>query len=87
MFVIDKIWVTNIPKRATLWDRILHAAQKSSFPFPYTNWHQEKGSCFEHLKRKQAVQGPKLVPKNTYYNIYNQKDFARDAPHKALKDH
>ena len=61
MFVVDKIWVTNVPKRATLWDRILHAAQKSSFPFPYTNWHQEKGSSFEHFKRKQAVQQEVLV--------------------------
>ena len=61
MFVIDKIWVTNIPKRATLWERILHAAQKSSFPFPYTNWHQEEGSVFEHFKRTLAVQQEVLV--------------------------
>jgi hypothetical protein len=61
IFVIDKIWVKNVPKSATLWDRTLHAVQKSSFPFPYTNWHQEKGTCNEHLKRKQAVQQEVLV--------------------------
>ena len=61
IFVIDKIWIRNIPKYATLWDRILHAVQKSSFPFPHVNWHQEKGSCYEHLKRKQADQQEVLV--------------------------
>ena len=59
--IIDKIWVRNIPKCARLWDRTLHALQKSSFPFAYTNWHQEKGTCYEHLKRKQAVQQEVLV--------------------------
>ena len=61
IFVIDKIWVRNVPKSAKLWDRTLHAVQKSSFPFPYANWHQEKGSSDEHLKRKQAVQQEVLV--------------------------
>ena len=56
IFVVDKIWVRNVPNSAKCWNRILHAVQKCSFPFPYTNWHQEKGSCDEHLKRKQAVQ-------------------------------
>ena len=61
ILVIDKIWIRNIPNSATLWDRMLHAMEKSCFPFPYINWHQEKGSCFEHLKRKQAVQQEVLV--------------------------
>ena len=61
ILVIDKIWIRNIPNSATLWDRMLHAMEKSCFPFPYTNWHQEKGSCFDHLKRKQAVQQEVLV--------------------------
>ena len=61
ILIIDKIWIKNVPKSAKLWDRTLHAMQKSSFPFPYTNWHQEKGSCYEHLKRKQAVQQEVLV--------------------------
>ena len=55
ILVIDKIWVQNIPRTATLWERIIHAIQKSSFPFPYTNWHQENGNCFDHLRRKQMV--------------------------------
>ena len=61
IFVVDKIWVSNVPKSATLWDRMIHAVQKSNFPFPYSNWHQEKGSCYEHLKRKLAVQQEVLV--------------------------
>ena len=61
IFVIDKILVKNIPQSATVWDRILHAVQKSSFPFPYTNWHQENGSCLDHLRRKQAVQFEVIV--------------------------
>ena len=55
IFVVDKIWIKNIPKSATLWERILHAIEKSSFPFPYINWHQQGGSCHDHLRRKQAV--------------------------------
>ena len=61
IFLIDKIWVKNIPKTASLWDRVLHSIQKASFPFPYTNWHQEKGNCFDHLRRKQMVQQEVLV--------------------------
>ena len=56
IFLIDKIWVRNVPQKATLWERILHSIQKSSFPFPYTNWHQENGNCYDHYRRKRAVQ-------------------------------
>ena len=56
IFIADKIWSNNIPESSTFWDKILHAAQKSSFPFPYTNWHQESGSCHDHLRRKRAAQ-------------------------------
>ena len=58
---IDKIWVKNIPKTATLWDRVLHSIQKATFPFPYTNWHQENGNCSDHIRRKQLVQQEVLV--------------------------
>ena len=61
IFVVDMIWVKNIPKTATIWERIVHAIQKSSFPFPYTNWHQENGSCLDHLRRKEAAQHEVLV--------------------------
>ena len=61
IFVIDKIWVKNIPNNATLWDRLLHSIQKASFPFPYTNWHQENGNCSDHLRRKQMAQQEVLV--------------------------
>ena len=61
IFFIDKIWMKNIPKTTTLWDRVLHSIQKASFPFPYVNWHQENGNCFDHLRRKQMVQQEVLV--------------------------
>ena len=61
IYLIDKIWVKNIPKTATIWERVLHSIQKASFPFPYTNWHQEKGNRFDHLRRKQMVQQEVLV--------------------------
>ena len=61
ILVIDKIWTKNIPDTATLWDRILHSIQKASFPFPYANWHQESGTCSDHLRRKQMVQQEVLV--------------------------
>ena len=61
IFVIDKIWVSNVPKSAPFWDRTLHAMQKASFPFPYTNWYQEKGTCDEHIRRKKAVQQEILI--------------------------
>ena len=55
ILIVDKMWVKNIPQTANLWDRILHSIQKSSYPFPYTHWHEENGSCFLHLKRKKLV--------------------------------
>ena len=61
ILVIDKIWIKNIPNAATLWDRVLHSIQKSSFPFPYANWHHENGTCSDHLRRKQMVQQEVLV--------------------------
>ena len=61
IFVIDKIYVKNIPKTATLWTRILHSIQKASFPFPYANWYQENGTCSDHLRRKKMVQQEVLV--------------------------
>ena len=61
IFTIDKIWVQNIPKTTKLWDRILHSIQKASFPFPYTNWHQENGTCLDHRRRQKAVQQEVLL--------------------------
>ena len=61
ILVIDKIWIKNIPNAATLWDRILHSIQKAAFPFPYANWHQENGTCSDHLRRKQMAQQEVLI--------------------------
>ena len=61
IFLIDKILVKNIPNTATSWNRVLHSIQKASFPFPYTNWHQENGNCDDHLKRKQMVEQEVLI--------------------------
>ena len=61
IFTVDKIWVKNIPHTTSLWDKILHSIQKSSYPFPYTNWHEENGTCLQHLKRKKLVDQEVLV--------------------------
>ena len=71
IFIADTMMVNSIPQHATLWERTLHAIQKSSFPFPYTNWHQENGSCKDHLERKNAVQKEVLVSIviNAFFNM------------------
>ena len=61
IFIVDKIWVKNIPQTTNLWNRILHSIQKSSYPFPYNNWHEKKGTCLQHLKRKKLVDQEVLV--------------------------
>ena len=61
ILIVDKIWIRNVPKTAGLWNRFLHAVQKSHLPFPYTNWHEEKGSCSDHLKRYKEVKIEVLV--------------------------
>ena len=55
IFVIDKIWVKTIPETASIWQRVIHACQKSHLPFPYTNWYKAKGGCQDHVNRKKAV--------------------------------
>ena len=71
IFIADMVLVNSIPQHATLWDRILHAIQKSSFPFPYTNWHQGNGSCKDHMERKKASQNEVLVSIaiNLFFNM------------------
>ena len=61
IFIIDKIWVKNIPQSANLLERILHSIQKSNFPFPFVNWHNGDGGCHEHMKRKSAAQTEVLI--------------------------
>ena len=61
ILTVDKILVKNIPQNTNLWDRILHSIQKSSYPFPYTHWHEENGSCLQHLKRKKLVDQEVLI--------------------------
>ena len=56
IFLVDKFWVKNIPHNCTIFERIIHAAEKASFPFPYKNWHQENGNCQNHVERKEAAQ-------------------------------
>ena len=42
IFIADNLLITK--EKITQWKRFLHAIQKSSFPFPYTNWHQGNGT-------------------------------------------
>ena len=71
ILVMDKLFVKNIPNNVTLWERFIHACQKSHFPFPYVNWHEEKGTCSDHVKRKNAVQKEVLlsIVVNLAFNI------------------
>ena len=55
IFIIDKIWVKTMPGYTTLWQRFMHACQKSHLPFPHTNWYKAKGGCQDHVNRKKAV--------------------------------
>ena len=61
IFVIDRIWVKNIPQSANLLERILHSIQKSNCPFPFANWHNGDGGCLEHMDRKRAAQTEVLI--------------------------
>ena len=56
IFIIDKIWVKNIPKCATLFEKLLHSILKSNFPFPYTNWQNGNGGCLDHRNGKKTAQ-------------------------------
>ena len=56
MFIVDKIWVKNIPQCATLFERLLHSMLKSNFSFPFTNWLNGKGGCLDHTNGKKAAQ-------------------------------
>ena len=54
--LIDKLFVKSIPQNIKLWERFIHACQKSNFPNPYENWHEGEGTCLDHIKRKNAGQ-------------------------------
>ena len=71
IFFTDMAWVKNIPKSTSIWKRIVHAIQKSHFPFPFTNWHEANGNCNDHLKRKKAVQKEFILTSlvNLFYNM------------------
>ena len=56
IFIIDIFLLRNTPSTVTLWERIIHAIQKSHLPFPIQNWHEGKGSCLDHIKRYKLVQ-------------------------------
>ena len=67
IFIIDKIWVKTMPENTTLWQRFMHACQKSHLPFPHTNWYKEKGGCQDHVNRKKAVDQEVLLA--TFVNL------------------
>ena len=61
IFVADRCCINTIPIIATTWERVIHAFQKTSFPFPFTNWHDEIGSCQDFIKKKEESQHEVLV--------------------------
>ena len=67
IFVIDILWLKHIPSTVTLWEKLVHAIQKSHLPFPFANWHEGKGSCLDHIKRKKL--GEKEVLTATVVNL------------------
>ena len=67
IFFIDIFWLKHMPSTVTLWEKLVHAIQKSHLPFPFTNWHEDKGSCHDHMKRKKL--GEKEVLMATIVNL------------------
>ena len=67
IFITDIFLLKNIPSTVTLWEKIVHAIQKSHLPFPFANWHEGKGSCLDHIKRKKL--GEKEVLTATIVNL------------------
>ena len=61
IFIIDIFLLRNRPSTVTLWEKIIHAIQKSHLPFPIQNWHEGKGSCLDHIKRHKLVQKEVLI--------------------------
>ena len=68
IFIIDIFWLKHIPSTVTLWEKLVHAIQKSHIPFPFKNWHETKGSCLDHMKRKKL--GEKEVLTATIVNLF-----------------
>ena len=71
ILIVDKIWIRNVPKTARLWDRIIHAVQKSHFPFPYTNWYEGNGNPLDHVARYKLVKTEVLTTTiiNLFFNM------------------
>ena len=71
IFIIDKIWLENIPQSATIWERFIHAIEKSQLPFPYSNWHESNGDCNDHVKKHKAAQIEVLITMaiNSFFNM------------------
>ena len=67
IFTTDIILLKNIPSTVTLWERFIHAMQKSHLPFSYQNWHEGNGSCLDHMERKKL--GQKEVLTATIVNL------------------
>ena len=67
IFIIDIFWLKHMPSTVTLWEKLVHAIQKSHLPFPFLNWYEGKGSCHDHMKRKKM--GEKEVLAATIVNL------------------
>ena len=72
IFIADKFCINSIPSSATTWECIIHAFQKTSFPFPFANWHDEIGSCQDHIKKKKESQCEVFVAMliNLLFNMF-----------------
>ena len=61
IFIIDIFLLKDTPSTVTVWERIIHAIQKSHLPFPIQNWHEGQGSSLDHIKRHKLVQKEVLI--------------------------
>ena len=61
IYIADRCCMNTIPESTTTWERIIHAFQKTSFPFPFANWHNETGSCQDLIRKKEETQREVLV--------------------------
>ena len=61
IMIADYLLVKTIPQSTSIWQRFVHAIQKSHCPFPHENWYQGNGNCQDHINRKNAVQLEVLI--------------------------
>ena len=68
LFIVDNFWLKCLPQNTTTLEKLLHSHLKSHFPFPYSDWDSEKGSCKDHIMRHKTAQ--REVTITTFVNLF-----------------